>query len=240
MGNILNKEWSEQIDSADTSINEENNCNKNNNNRNSTKDKKSPLISKSKIVGKSSEYTRITNSSCNSTPVASKIVAAEFDPRSPSSDIVRTPIYYVSENDKKAAKQSSSSNGPMLVNDPRSPLFEYKRTPIHANVKKATTSATGQISDDDDSSNPNENSLDSSSLLMSDSSMQQVPDNALNASGQSAGNINDSPVSHTQTTGFKMATSNLPRHILQRKQVEKLNRNKKIVDGQENKENCLE
>ncbi|CAF0927621.1 unnamed protein product [Brachionus calyciflorus] len=194
MGNIMNKEWTQHVD--DYSSNDESN------------DANSNLLGdqKSKIE------------SCDYTPLNNKVMQAGFDPRSPSSGIVRTPICYL--NDQKSEIKKSASS----VIDPRSPTNDYKRTPIHLN----TVNLTGKNEYINDFLDDSSSSLDNSSLVMAESSvlLQHVPENT---NGNS--NLNDSPLQY----GLKIASSNMPRHILQRKQVEKLNR-KKLIDLQD-KEN---
>jgi hypothetical protein len=248
MGNFINKEWSQHFDntsSAETSIAEEpDTASKSSESRvHRTASSLKKRLSNIDINqqrgggggGSSEEYSRV-NPNYQTTPVASnKMSMAEFDPRSPSSDIVRTPIFLVAENGE--AKKSSSNQGKNsnLINDPRSPAFDYNRTPIHVNngkkdrVSVASSSNTNHNSNEEDLA-ANEISMDSS--LISDSSilLQQVPENGSTGVNSS---MSDSPT----TAGFKTTAnaSNLPRHILQRKQVEKLKK-KKVVDKENNQD----
>ena len=166
----------------------------------------------------------------------------------------RTPICFT---DTDESKKSSKKFSAQEVFDPRSPTNEYNRTPIHlstvnyANQNDLNTSNNENL-------NESSSSHESSLLLMSDSSMNVqtgifwsrhssricglfkksplliiVPENGSNAS------CSGSADSACQN-GLKLASSNLPRHILQRKQVEKLNK-RKLSDfkDKENKSNLL-
>lgn len=104
MGNWLNKDWSQQIDSTSgddtTSINENCNDQETVSKAKLFKRRLSNLVSNS--TGENNiEYTRVSSllENNNSTPTPSnaksKVMAADFDPRSPSSDIVR----YFSKSD---------------------------------------------------------------------------------------------------------------------------------------------
>ena len=105
-------------------------------------------------------------------------------------------------------KGSKQQNQFYNVNDPRSPSEKYNRTPI--NVKKEE----------------NYDALEESSNSDSSFLLQQVPDDQ-----------QQSPDRYTISTKPLHITSNLPRHIIQRKQIEKINKKKfQNLD----KENCDE
>lgn len=241
MGNFLNKEWMEQVDDEDDYetkpteassdmissssplIDASNSLNKRKSSRNS-------LAKKNSVDGDESDVkTPITNKT-------TKMVIADFDPRSPSADIVRTPIFYATDNSGGQAANNNNNNGAQsnvvgksfvnkaMINDPRSPTTEYNRTPIHCNTASANQ-ASEASSHDDYSHDSSSSSLDSSSLIgSSDLSglYQTVPE------GQQ-GQQNAAHESSPSFFGSKFANSNMPRHILQRKQVEKLNK-KKLTD----------
>jgi hypothetical protein len=229
MGNFINKEWSQHFDytsSADTSIAEEvhdaaaRSSESKIHRTASALKKRLSNIDINQQRGGVDDYSRINPNYEHGTPAAAaKISMAEFDPRSPSSDIVRTPIFLMAENNE--GKKNTAAAKSNLINDPRSPAFDYNRTPIHANNAKKDRPASNVNQNEDEllASNSNDTSIDSSLISESSILLQQVPDN-----GNSS--VIDSP---SQSAGFKSAApSNLPRHILQRKQVEKLNKKKNV------------
>ncbi|RNA18300.1 hypothetical protein BpHYR1_033977 [Brachionus plicatilis] len=187
MGNIMNKEWTQHVDDYSSS---EETCEAN-----------------SSLLGKKNK-----NLNNDYTPANDRVIHAEFDPRSPSNGIVRTPICYMNENNG----DSNTKKSTLGIIDPRSPTNDYKRTPIHLN----TVTMVNKTDPNEDNFNESHTSLDNSSLVMAESSilLQQVPENTNY-------NLNDSPGQY----GLKIASSNMPRHILHRKQVEKLNK-KKLID----------
>lgn len=144
MGNLLYK----PMESHDTSIQEEN-----------------PEPSPSRLG-----HGRLDATPTPSVCVNNKVLLAgsDFDPRSPSSQIVRTPILIVHDSVKGADGKGKKSNSLSvrdnnLLNDPRSPSYgDYKRTPIHANTKKDI-----KMTEPADAEDPNE----SCSSIMSDSSI---------------------------------------------------------------------
>jgi hypothetical protein len=248
MGNFLNKEWSQHFDnasSAETSLTEDPEATSSKVGRTAAALKKRLSNIENNSGGSAGqqrveEYSRI-NSSYQCTPVAaSKIASAEFDPRSPSTDIVRTPIFFASDSGEPGKKNGGSKQQQLAsgaINDPRSPAYDYKRTPIiHANANKkerqtAPVYTAASQGDEAVASGVDgaaaETTMDSS--IMSDSSilLQHVPEGGSGACNASS----DSP------SVFKSAAaSNLPRHILQRKQVEKLNKKKIDVDNKENQD----
>ena len=113
MGNIINREWSQHLDStssAENSICEASTDSAVNQSR--VKAPPSSLNATKREKSNNSENYSRTNSSCNSTPVINKLAMSEFDPRSPSSQIVRTPIYISGEVDANA-----KSSRPLLANN---------------------------------------------------------------------------------------------------------------------------
>jgi hypothetical protein len=74
---------------------------------------------------------------------------------------VRTPIYYLTEADNKKAILANMNNKMSSIDDPRSPTNEYNRTPIH------------HATNDSNLMNDSAGSLESSSLILSDSLLQQ-------------------------------------------------------------------
>ncbi len=105
--------------------------------------------------------------------------------------------------------------------DPRSPTSEYNRTPIHCPtnpksiIYKNNDNLNSSLFNDSISSNISEDV----SLVM-----QQVPDNAQTG-------VTESPTSKQ----IKQAKNSCnPSHILQRKQVQKLNQNKLFDQDKEN------
>jgi hypothetical protein len=234
MGNLIKGEWSQQIDnnSGDESVlNEEDSKIKKSGNL--IRRKLSNLMINANVGG--DQYSRVNSTDSSSTPVTNKVISHDFDPRSPSNGIVRTPIAF---EEKQKSKKFS------LV-DPRSPTLEYNRTPIRMNAAadSATKQQNGdmlnQSKDSTDTNLLNESafSQDSSLLLMADSSpvMQSVPE-------ASSGELSSLQIADAanQLNGLKVTSSNMPRHILQRKQVEKLNK-KKLSDikDKENNGNSL-
>lgn len=90
MGNILNKEWIQQEDMLSSDEQQP---------QQQDQDEKNPE-SKSKLIkrkisnlvansncGNAGEYTRVNGN--DSTPIANKVLVANFDPRSPTNGIVR-------------------------------------------------------------------------------------------------------------------------------------------------------
>jgi hypothetical protein len=71
------------------------------------------------------ETTGETNLSDNSSE-KSKVVAANWDPRSPTNGISRTPILFLNSKDNKDGSQTPRSTN----YDPRSPTCLYNRTPL--------------------------------------------------------------------------------------------------------------
>ena len=93
MGNLLNKEWSQQIDnySGDESMNSENKTSLRNKQKsgNIIRRKLSNLVM-SATGDQLIEYSKVVSAdSPVSTPITNKLVSIDFDPRSPSSGIVR-------------------------------------------------------------------------------------------------------------------------------------------------------
>jgi hypothetical protein len=99
MGNWINKEWSQQVNQ-----NSDDESNKENSNLNGklNDEKSKARIVRKKVSGllainnfnsdSYGEYSRVNTAtpvSSDSTPVTNKVLMADFDPRSPSSDIVR-------------------------------------------------------------------------------------------------------------------------------------------------------
>jgi hypothetical protein len=167
MGNLFNKDWFQQLDAYEQ-MNENMQARMSNDAQSSTNGKEKPksrtLTKKlSNLLGDhTSDYQRVyATSSVNSTPINNKILPADFDPRSPSSGIVRTPIYCVSEADNKKAILANMNNKMSSVDDPRSPTNEYNRTPIQ------------HATNDSNMMNESTGSLESSSLILSDSLLQQ-------------------------------------------------------------------
>ncbi len=104
--------------------------------------------------------------------------------------------------------------------DPRSPTNEYNRTPIHCssnpksiNIYKNNDNLNSSLFNDSVSSNISED-------------VQQVP-------GDSGATNSESPNSK-QATAKQTKNSSNPSHILQRKQVQKLNQNKLFDQDKEN------
>jgi hypothetical protein len=164
MGNWINKEWAE-LNSGDEGSNEVVTNTEAKSKANILKRKISNLVSNT--GGEQPiEYSRVnTIDSTNSTPIASKLIMADFDPRSPSSGIIRTPICYMPEN-------SESKKPNKFICDPRSPTNEYNRTPIHINTLSSNNFNNQIDLNTSNSENLNESlTSQDSSLIMSDSSV---------------------------------------------------------------------
>lgn len=232
MGNTLFKDWTE-MDSEEEDLNGGQAASKGESSK-QTKTNAAAVASQSVIRRKlsglntSNESPQLNdpNSDHNTqTPITNKtkMVIADFDPRSPTSGIVRTPICYLSgENGSEAKANNANAAAKYSITDPRSPTNEYTRTPIHG----MTNQAADLNHDDHDDMDDSNSSLETSSLISDSSGVcQQVPENAQSLESPSM-------------FGNKFnANSNMPRHILQRKQMEKLNK-KKLIDY--DKENLKE
>jgi len=94
MGNLINRDWSHQIDnnSGDESLNFDNYIDSTNNKQKSgniLKRKLSNLVN-SASSDQTIEYFQVNSiDSPKATPIANKFTNIDFDPRSPSSGIVR-------------------------------------------------------------------------------------------------------------------------------------------------------
>jgi hypothetical protein len=223
MGNYMNKEWSHQFENVPTT-DEENSPRKELKSKSTSEKKSSNSIRRLT----DNNYQGICNASFNSTPVANKVITANFDPRSPSSDIVRTPIF-IGDKEKQQQQKNKQENFHNKENaDPRSPAYDYKRTPIQffsKNKNSANNNRQKTSCDENDDDSLLYDAENSSSLISETSILLKPPQNTPDT--YSNNNIslasNESP---SQSSSVKIATSNLPRHILQRKQIEKLNKNK--------------
>jgi hypothetical protein len=96
MGNWINKEWSQQVNlNSDDESNKENCGNATDNSEKSkskiVRKKVSSLLNNYNVAENNGDYTRVNTVNGDSTPVTnnSKVLMSDFDPRSPSSDIVR-------------------------------------------------------------------------------------------------------------------------------------------------------
>lgn len=176
MGNWINKEWTAQIDSDDeqqqrhqthsnqNSADKENDENRAPTNGATTTTAAKMMRKKVTSLLSSSEYQKVNNVSSPSsppTPIGGHLTPIHsnkpnpdvFDPRSPSSDILRTPIYMQDENNGHGHSEKSNQflKKTILNNmknpdhnriqhqvenpfyDPRSPSNAYNRTPIQVN-----------------------------------------------------------------------------------------------------------
>lgn len=170
MGNWINKEWTEiDSNSGDEGGNELVANTEAKSKTNILRRKLSNLVSNTAASEQQIEYSRVNSiDSANSTPITSKVLMADFDPRSPSSGIVRTPISFFTETSEPKPKTTNK----FQINDPRSPTSEYNRTPIHCNTLSANNYNNVNDLNASNSENLNESlTSQDSSIVMSDSSV---------------------------------------------------------------------
>lgn len=126
--------------------------------------------------------------------------------------ILRTPIFYVTNSSERNQKKNVFFN-----DDPRSPSNEYNRTPINAKESKFINKV--------DSNDSFEMTADLSTASDSSFLLQQVPDDS--ATTTSDEKSTNSPDRYALSTkSLANFSSNLPRHILQRKQIQNINKKK--------------